>query len=921
MGFEPNRDLFVSSFYDSQNDRLGINMRNVDTGEKNCVIIDKPKMDLYIYKKPLDYYKEFVLKKDCDVVQVSYKWKMSEVARLMGIDRDTYKNVIRQDKTKMKQLQLTKNIFGMDINIEDHYLMKYMDGFPKHVDANGYDEYDDTPPIRNVHKGYLDAEWDISVSDVREEQPIYLITYTDGLHKVSYTYYLYNPEYGNIDSIEEDKEGFIQRMKDRVNSHIQLEMLKISHAKAVKIQPMLQAVADKMQYIIKKYDDEEQMLKDMYQLVYRKYKPDFLLIYNAAADIGQTMLRYRDVYGGDCKDLFTCPELGDYYDMNMDDDRFEPSERNHVYNSASYTKLICSYQQYHTLRRTVKYSNRGLGDVALREIGVGKLSFKHICSTIHDLPYKDFPLTMEYNIRDVVLMDFLETCISDVEYTMSLRFLKTVDYNRVYIPIVCSYNVFYHISLRNGKIMANNINRILLKLTEEELEYFKTVDPITYKLAIAIKNRAKIEGGLCSAPTKFKGPSRKHMLSFLPSLTLKHVIDIDATSEYPNAIISGMMAKSTIYGRLIKIADDESEFDNMPSLRTGKDIYSYTGALINRDYIGVCREFFNLPGTQETLQLIKHAKIKAVKKRSSTNRTFEDMYSIIDKERFTKLHKVLSKVLNPKQDTKDIEIGEIPMRSVYIATNDTDNRFKYNGSMIAYKIVEKDSLAEVSPLSYICYSGDEDTLVIDGTNKEIDNTIIDDLRIDDIDVNPIVNKPCELIGSVDLTDDISSLCNPKRLTKTTIDLAGTRLSIPSRFIAFPSSLITDDFYKIVKTASQLPKDIVYITPKSRVSLSLSDDSTMTVGECDFELKNNKYILDIINDNSVLIMSNKKGVSKTYNFNVLRLDYKVYKVKDIGEDNIYKGIFSYNIPIDDNHVLFVSQEFFFVNYIEHADKQV
>lgn len=888
----PDRDLFLNSMYDRQNDQLILVMRDVVDDVKKIVKIDKPKIDLYRYKNKTDIFLEYALLKDVDKFSVPYKYKDSEIAKMLGIDTKVYWEVVRKDRAKAKAIKLNKIILGSDINIEDFYIMKYMDSFNHSTGPDGYEVYDDTPPIKNLHKSYLDMEWDYTKSDDNNEHPVYLITYIDGKAKISYTYYLYNKEFNGIDYIEENKEAFIERIKMNVQEHIKIENLNISRDKAEKVQPILQKIADKMQYVIKKYDDEQEMIKDAYQLAYREYKPDFLDIYNAEADIGQAIRRY-EYFGGDIKDLFTCPEVGDTIDFKMDDDRFEPNERNHTYNSSSYTKLTCSYQRYHTLRSTEKFSNRGLSDTALREIGMKKLSFKHVCSTIGELPYLDFQLAVEYNIRDVLLMDFLESCTNDIEYSLSLRLLKTTDYDRLYIPLVGVYNSFYHISLRNGKIMGNNYNGTLNGLTKEEMEYFKERDPFIYKMAKVIKTKKKIKAGLCSGPAKFKGEGRKEMLSFLASFVIRNIFDIDATSEYPNAIISGNMSKTAIYGRIIKVMEEEINEGN---------IFGFTQALINRDNVAICREFFNLPGITEIIETLG-INIPKINKISSYQEDFDIFKDKVDKDRFTSLNNIFSKLTNPKQDKKDLETEENPLRGVYLIGDTDETSYRYFGSLISYKIIENDSMAVITPFDYLGYGNEnEPVLVVDGVNKEINNTYLIDMRRNKMDKNIVEDKPLEFVDKIDVTNLLGTICNPKRLLKSKIDIGKVRLSIPSRFLAFPIQLCKSSIVKEVKSFSTMPK-ASYIFPNTEINVTSIGDVEIT------------SIDNIVKGNNIIEFKNKKGKIKKLELYCVDVSLSIYKVKDIEEDYVYKGILNYSLPLDEDHTVLIKQEFFFINYKE------
>lgn len=898
----PKEDLFINSFYDPMNDRLGLIMKNVEKDIKTCKIIEHPKLTVYKYNKPTKHFMDYVLLRDCTPVNISYKWKSSAIAELIGIDKNTYHKVVKNDRKKSKLISLNKNIFGVDINIEDQMLMKYMDSFPHSLGEDGYDKYEDIPPMRNIHKSYADAEWDIMQSEEPEEQPIYLYTYVDGKSKISYTYYLYNPDYNGIDELDtfEGKNKMMQRIKNNMLEHI--KDLNLPEDKKVKVYPILKDIAERMTYVIKRYDDEEAMLRDIWQLMYREYKPDFLEFYNARADISQTMLRYES-FGGDCKDLFTCPEIGDWYDMDMSDLRFEPNERNDTYNSASYTKLICSFQKYHTLRKTERYAKKSLNDVALREIGLGKLEYKHICSHIRELPYKDFLTAMEYNIRDVVLMDFLESCLNDLDYLMSLRFLKTVDYDRVFIPMAGVYSVMFHISLRNGKIMGNNVNRILNGLTQEELDYFDKRDPYISRLARDIQSATKIEGGLCSEPTRFKGKNRKGMLSFLASLVLKHTIDIDATSEYPNAIITGMMGRSRIYGR-IKAIDDEKI--------SGVDVHSYMQPIINRDYISTCNMFYNLPSTTEIISKIMHYNFKEIKKQNTSKYSIDKFVSLCNKNKYTELNKILSKILNPKQDQKDLEIGETALRGIYVLGRSEEISLKYFGTKVSYVIKNKDGV-KIPALEYLEYQKDDEYIFVDTVSKEIDNGRYAELRPDNAEVlsdDSVLFKPLKYIDTVDITNQIYDITNPNKLMKSGISCHDTYVNFASRTIAYPRALVVNGLHKSIKSTTALPKgDVVYITPDTIPTFKLLTDSISFENiEPD---ENGLYAVD-----NGLLSVKLKSKTRNIKFKTIETKYHLYQVCDIEEDNIYKGIIEYNMPLDLDHDITVSQEMFFVNYINY-----
>jgi hypothetical protein len=117
---------------------------------------------------------------------------------------------------------MNKKVFGSDINIQDFYIMKYLDNFPKKFNPiTRKEDWDDVPPIRNIHISYMDYEWDIAVSDKKEEQPIYMGTYIDGFHNVCYTYYLDRPEYSRCAELSTRRDEIVAEMLKIVDEDIE----------------------------------------------------------------------------------------------------------------------------------------------------------------------------------------------------------------------------------------------------------------------------------------------------------------------------------------------------------------------------------------------------------------------------------------------------------------------------------------------------------------------------------------------------------------------------------------------------------------------------------------------------------------------------------------------------------------------------
>ncbi|MFW6014953.1 MAG: hypothetical protein ACOCRK_00785, partial [bacterium] len=253
--------------------------------------------------------------------------------------------------------------------------------------------------------------------------------------------------------------------------------------------------------------------------------------------------------------IFCHPDVGDYMYFNMKDNTFPPEDRKHNYECTSYTKIMDMFITYHAVRSASSFTSYKLDTVAKDNLGVGKLDYSHICDHIGDLPYRDFITTTKYNIRDVLVMPFIEDVTQDTKTIVSKRFTTRTEYDQLFTSMSQVMNAFFHMGERNGQILSNEVNKLLLKLTDKQVDILKENDKVTYDIIMSIKNGDRIQGGLCTDPNKVS----KKGLKLLPLLNnkkvFKTVIDADASSMYPNNLISHNITKTTLIGKLIWIED------------------------------------------------------------------------------------------------------------------------------------------------------------------------------------------------------------------------------------------------------------------------------------------------------------------------------------------------------------------------------
>ena len=935
MAIDTNKDLFYDSCYDDENDTLYIKMVDVETGKFSFQKVVKPKLRVYQYKGDADIYREFVHMDDVMTHDISYKWKEYDIARLTGIRN--FSELVKSGVMKRQMALLNKTMFGTDINIKDAYIMKYLDNFPHTTNPEtGYEVYDDAPPIKNIHIGFLDIETDIRISDDRGAQPVYMITYIDGKHNVCYTYYLYNKEFKGIEILRQHQESTIEKMLKMLEEDVETLAIKDPNKKAL-IQGIIRKRMQTMKFYVKEYTSEKQMHTDMWQLVYRQYQPLFLLIYNASYDVSQTQMR-AGVLGIKEKDLFTQPEVGEYINFDYSDQTFNPGKRNHKFESAAKTKIYCSQQLYYSIRRAEGFSSVALNTTAGRELGIRKLEYGHICGHIRDLPYEDFITTYMYNVRDVLLMVFLEDVLGDLTFMMTIRFLSRTEYDRVFTPLVTVSNSFYHVSLRNNKIMQPNINKLLARLDRKVIKELESTDKITADLAKAIIYREKIEGGFCSDPTKFDGDGKKSMLSFMSSNILVDIMDEDARSMYPFALISSRIAKSTLYGKLVGINGETFE---------DKDAsYAYALSMINRDIINIGKLYFNLPTMSEAIEHLTGASlsqyIPTKHFRMKLDR-FKSLY-VDNTMKYNNLEKVLSTILNPKvsskdkdkedsrlDDTDNIEIGDpsnrdsYNLRGVYCLSKEEDVAFSYYGTLVKYYL-HKDG-SKVSTADYVGINKKltEHFVSLNSVDGIVDNNIFT-THLKPREYDTPVLKDKHIVQNVSISKQISEMSDDN-LELTSININGAKIDTVARlhtmnkklFTASISTGICNDWKNIKSTSILSYSNIRYRVRgfSDKYTFTAKDDRDRDVTHL-FTCDNDGLYLkgDLTEHKHItLIITNKETRKiKLIKYDIVDVKINVWTT-NAKEDYVYIGEISYDKILDpvDRCYINMAQEFVFINY--------
>lgn len=664
----------VHGFYDRQND-VYVNIMDVN-GKMEVYPIKNPKVPAYITKDNPTYIREFVKKDDVIKINVPYKNKEYHYADKLGIS-NFFHNV--QSKTYVKEMvYLDPRLYGADIRIDDYVIQEYNKKNKDKLDYTG------------IRQAYLDIETDVLVSpgndiEARKKQPVYLSTYYhDGDNSVVIDY-LIDSKYKNQAPLLEP-----QKFIDRVKNNLLIELSKnekLQHKDYKDILPKVDNIFRNFKFILRGHTSEKELIKANWQSVMRGHKPHFLQAYNADYDVSQSYIRYEEL-GGDIKDLFTVPEVvakagTDYTEMHCKslrlykgtyrpprDPKFKPTNESQFYRTASYTKILDTAVLHYGLRVKEQDSYK-LDDTCKREIGFSKLDYSGTTDDIFMLPYVDFALAVEYNIRDVLLLPVLDLVLNNLQANLIKREITGTEYDNLYSSKQYVTNAFMQIYDKFGFVQRNDVNSYIKKMPREFYE--RTNNQIILNMYDLVSNAGEMAGGFVSNPNKFIAMGATFIDGIVNYKAHGFSLDIDAASQYPSAIISNRIGLESLWYKIV------SEVIN------GLNKSQIAIKIINRDIVGL-GEIFGLPSLHELVE--KHYGIK------TNYKIFEEKEPIpyAFNPEYEKLKSFFRKLFNDKQNDRDKDAGKFQMNNTIMLSKGTEVQVSYLHSLVEYYILDENGI-------------------------------------------------------------------------------------------------------------------------------------------------------------------------------------------------------------------------------------
>lgn len=729
------KDLFYNSYYDKENDVYNLLMYNTETGEQYVKKIQKPKVSVYTVKGEVpNYYRETMNLKDLDEHRVSYKWRGFELAKILG-EGDSFRRALKERKIKYDHIFLDRRCIGSDLPIEDLTIMSYLDSLG-YEEKDGVKDYNDLPPIKNIKKGYYDIETDVLNIDEERLQPIICSTYYDAHTNTASVYSIIRDDFKGQKDIIKDEVKFVSDFKAKLIEHI--NDAQMGEKARQLLAPKFIKLVEEMKVVIHWFKEEKKMIEFSWHDMIYNFKPMFLGIYNAVYDIRHTEYRAEEL-GIDKSKLFCHKDVGNTFYFNYFNEDPKAAKRRHNYDTASYTKIICSQITYFGLRPQDQLERESLDAVAKFELGFGKLSYAHITDFIGRLPYLDFITYLMYNMIDVIDMAFLDMKTDDVNSLITRRFIVRTEYGRVFSPMTSVTNTFYHLCKRMGYIMANDVNKLIMTKNESAeaiMERLREADEAIESTYDVLTNRIQIAGGLCSDPNKFK----KNMTPFLEDLVnnkfLRYVMDADAVSMYPMIIEHTNVSKDSLDGRIETVDKDTNKVEKC------------TQALISKELDEIGEAFFNLPSAKEIASKFYNIEVNIPKIRKN-----EDGKLLhLDDDRFKKaeiVRKILAKLDNVKIDASDIKAGILSTLGYFHIKNNMSNML-INGSLYEIDFIPDSNFKYKSLGDLFTLKDDEDGYIfkVDGKYYSDMSTYLKPHRFPKLGIYVKEKLPKETINSI-----------------------------------------------------------------------------------------------------------------------------------------------------------------------------
>lgn len=524
------------------------------TGKKFYDKEENPKYAYYLAKEnvQIDHNLFFIEEDKVDKIEVPYIDLLKSIAENTDNLEFYYDNIKSGNRYNNTQLNMHPRVFSSDMSI---------DNFVRKEFSHKY-----TNNIGPLKKSYLDIEADTihMAGDFPQpgECPINAVSVLIDSEETMYTFLLRNSENPLIEQFEKGlDQRFMQRLKDLVQDTVG------GYKKAVKYK------IDKLKYKLLFYDNEIDLLRDLFNLINTK-EPDFVLAWNMAFDVPYIIQRIINL-GYNPEDIICHPDFEDkicrYYVDEKNSNMF--AERGDFATISSYSTYVDQLVQFASRRKGQSaFPSMRLDDIGNAVAGVRKLSYAHITNEIAKFPWLDYELFVMYNIVDVIVQKCIEESVGDIDYLFGKAIANNTTYPKVHRQTVYLTNRANDEFYKQGFIIGNNANRNNEK-------------------------PPKFPGAFVADPTLVSDYARD-LINGVPVNIFRNADDFDYKRLYPSLLQEFNMAPNTQVG-MIHIAEQIYANEN----RIKDDKFSrggiYIENLASHNYLEFCKRWMHLGGYED----------------------------------------------------------------------------------------------------------------------------------------------------------------------------------------------------------------------------------------------------------------------------------------------------------------------------------
>lgn len=566
-------------------DYLDIIYKDLRTKEKKVITIDSPEMDIYFVKeeaRDFEYNKSFIELENLEQHTCKFKDLPFYIANQAGPE---YMNFIKdaiqkRNRGTIPNIHKYRYVFGSDYDIENWYRIWW------------YLNMDNNKP-KPLTKQFLDIEVDsIDVEGFPKpgECEINAVTIVDENDLTSFTFLMRNDKNPLIQEFEENIDDFVKDLHEAFDD-----------------------TYGELEYRIYMYDDERELIKDMFKLI-NTMKRDFLLIWNMGFDIPYIIARMEeldmDTISVMCHKDFEVKEL--FYKKDMRN--FMIQNKSDYFKISAHTSYIDQMLTYAGLRKGMgEQRSYALNAVAKKELDDEKLDYSEDAN-IKTLPYVDFKKFVMYNIKDVLLQLGIERKTDDISNLYLRSYTNATSYNKIFKQTIFLKNRAYLEFFKQGLMIGNNINVTYGVYDDDSADKEDT-------------KKEKFDGAIVADPT-LNGNTGIKMFGTESKYIFDNVVDMDFTAMYPHIIIAFNIAANCMVGKLVidsdykKIAQEAiaGKIDD-----TGKD---FVDNMLTRNPALMGSKWFNLPDIDELDTLVRETFKINTKDQFNVDQNYADKYFV-----------------------------------------------------------------------------------------------------------------------------------------------------------------------------------------------------------------------------------------------------------------------------------------------------